>query len=91
MVEVEGIPRSCQDGGGAVGSWPSVVSSVKRTPFEINFRLLFVFYSQRLDFGLYLRISPKDWLRTFWSHPEADAIWYDVGPFAFFKTGVYSG
>jgi hypothetical protein len=28
VVEVEGIPRSCQDGGGAVGSRPSVVSSM---------------------------------------------------------------
>lgn len=56
-----------------------------RSPFEVNYGLLSVFYIKKLGFGLYLRIRPRDWLRTFWNHPEADVLWYDVGPFAFFK------
>lgn len=60
---------------------------MRLSPFEKNFRMKSVFYNERADFGLYIRYNPKDWLRTFWSHPEADAIWYDVGPFAFFRTG----
>jgi hypothetical protein len=62
---------------------------VKRTPFERNFNLKSVFYNKRLDLGLFFRTRPKDWLKTFWSHPEADVIWYDVGPFAFFRMGLY--
>lgn len=58
------------------------------SPFEQNYRLRRVFYSEWLDWGLYIRVRPRDWLRTFWGHPEADVIWYDVGPFAFFTAGV---
>jgi len=58
---------------------------IKRTPFEINFHLLHVFYSKRLKFGLYLKTRPNSWLRFLWDHPEADVLWYDVGPFAFFR------
>lgn len=60
---------------------------MKRSPFEVNYGLLYVGYVNKVDWGLYLRIRPRDWLRIFWSHPEADAIWYDVGPFAFFRIG----
>lgn len=59
-----------------------------RTPFEINYNLLYVGYSKKLDVGLYFRTTPKHWLRTFWNHPEADVLWYDIGPFAFFKRGL---
>ena len=62
----------------------------KRTPFEKNWRLLSLFWTERLDLGLMLRVSPRDWLRTFWSHPEADAIWYMIGPFAFYELGIYT-
>lgn len=58
-----------------------------RTPFQKNYGLRLVFFSHRINWGLYIRLRPKDWLRTFWGHPEADVIWYEVGPFAFFTTG----
>ena len=59
------------------------------SPFEQNYGLWFVFYIELLNWGLYFRIRPRDWFRTFWGHPEADVIWYDVGPFAFFTTEKY--
>ena len=58
-----------------------------RSPFDKNYGQLSLGYSQRHDWGLSLRIRPRDWFRTFWSHPEADVIWYCVGPFAFYTTG----
>jgi hypothetical protein len=58
----------------------------KVSTFERNYGLRLIFYSELIDFGLYLRVRPRDWLRTFWGHYEADAIWYNVGPFAFFMS-----
>jgi hypothetical protein len=58
-----------------------------RTPFEKNYNLKFIFFNKKWDLGLYLRLRPKAWLRTFWGHPEADVIWYGIGPFDFFRTG----
>lgn len=58
-----------------------------RTPFEKNYNLLHVFYSKTIDWGLHLRLKPRDWIRTFWDHPEADVIWYSVGPFSFYTEG----
>ena len=60
---------------------------MSRSPFEKNYGLLSVFYNRKIDLGLYLRIRLRDWVRTFWAHPEADVIWYDIGPFAFFREG----
>jgi hypothetical protein len=58
---------------------------MKRTPFEKNYNLLSVFYIKKLRWGLYLHLKPRDWLRIFWRHPEADVLWYDIGPFAFYR------
>lgn len=58
-----------------------------RLPFERNYGLLFLFYIHRIDWGVYLRLHPKSWLYNVWGCPEADVIWYDIGPFAFFTEG----
>jgi hypothetical protein len=57
-----------------------------RSPFEKNYGLLFVFYSRKLDLGLYLR-APRHWFRSFWGHAEADVIWYSFGPLDFYRVG----
>lgn len=53
------------------------------TPFEKNYNMKHLFYSSRINLGLYFKLSR--WLSFFWHHPEADVFWYDVGPFAFYR------
>jgi hypothetical protein len=57
------------------------------TPFEKNYGVKLVFYNKRLDWGLFLKLNPIRWFQIFWGHPEADVIWYDVGPVSFFTCG----
>lgn len=57
------------------------------SPFEKNYRLKHIWYSHKLDWGLYVRLNFRHWFKCFWGHPEADVIWYDVGPLAFYTSG----
>lgn len=63
---------------------------IKRTPFEKNWGVVSIFWSETIDLGLYLSIRPRCWIRIMWNHAEADVMWYIVGPFMFYKTGIYS-
>ena len=56
------------------------------TPFEKNYGLKHIAYIRRFGWGLYLGIKPKNWFRISWAHPEADVIWYSIGPFEFYTT-----
>lgn len=67
------------------------MSWFNRTPFEKRYGYKFLFYNETIDFGLYLRLRPSRWMKVFWGHPEADAIWFIIGPFAFFTAGKFWG
>ena len=57
------------------------------SPFEKNYSLFHIGYICRFDIGLYIKLKPSRWFRVCWGCPEADALWYDFGPFAFYRVG----
>ncbi len=61
---------------------------MKLTPFEKNYGLKHVFYNKTIDLGLYIKLRPRSWFRVCWAHPEADVLWYDIGPLAFYASGA---